>query len=89
MADNEKLVRNRVYIDNFLSYLKDVRGYSEKTVISYGHDLRRLDEFLVSHDLGVEEMAFEDAREFTSELYEQELSHSTINTVSAAVAEMP
>lgn len=84
MADNEKLVRNRVYIDNFLSYLKDVRGYSEKTVISYGHDLRRLDEFLVSHDLGVEEMAFEDAREFTSELYEQELSHSTINRILSA-----
>ena len=84
MADNEKLVRNRVYIDNFLSYLKDVRGYSEKTVISYGHDLRRLDEFLVSHDLSVEEMAFEDAREFTSELYEQELSHSTINRILSA-----
>ena len=84
MADNDKFVRNRVYIDNFLSYLKDVRGYSEKTVISYGHDLKRLDEFLVSHDLAVEEMAFEDAREFTSELYEQELSHSTINRILSA-----
>ena len=84
MADNDKLVRNRVYIDSFLSYLKDVRGYSEKTVISYGHDLGRLDSFLVSHDLAVEEMAFEDAREFTSELYEQELSHSTINRILSA-----
>ena len=84
MADNDKFVRNRVYKDNFLSYLKDVRGYSEKTVISYGHDLKRLDEFLVSHDLAVEEMAFEDAREFTSELYEQELSHSTINRILSA-----
>ena len=59
---NDKLIQNRVHIDSFLSYLKDVRGYSEKTVISYGHDLGRLDEFLTSHDLGVEEMAFEDAR---------------------------
>ena len=84
MADNDKQLRNRVFMDNFLSYLKDVRGYSEKTVVSYGHDLKRLDEFLISHDLGVEEMVFEDAREFTSELYEQELSHSTINRILSA-----
>ena len=84
MPDKDKLTQNRVYIDSFLSYLKDVRGYSEKTVISYGHDLGRLDEFLSSHDLGVEEMAFEDAREFTSELYDQELSHATINRILSA-----
>ena len=81
---NEKSIQNRVYIDSFLSYLRDVRGYSEKTVISYGHDLRRLDEYLSSHDLAVEEMVFEDAREFTSELYEQDLSHSTINRILSA-----
>ena len=49
---NEKLIQNRVHIDSFLSYLRDVRGYSEKTVISYGHDLGRLDAFLSSHNLG-------------------------------------
>ncbi len=54
MPDNDRLIQNRVYIDSFLSYLRDVRGYSEKTVISYGHDLMRLDEFLTSHDLAVE-----------------------------------
>ena len=81
---NDKLTQNRAHIDSFLSYLKDVRGYSEKTVISYGHDLGRLDEFLSSHDLGVEEMAFEDAREFTSELYDKELSHATINRILSA-----
>lgn len=77
-------VQNRVYIDGFLSYLKNVRGYSEKTIVSYAHDLQRLEDFLISHDLAAEDMVFEDAREFTSDLYEQELSHATINRILSA-----
>ncbi len=85
MADSvDKQVQNRVYIDEFLTYLKDVQGYSEKTVISYAHDLRRLDDFLVSHDLAVTDMVYEDARAFTSDLYDQELSHATINRILSA-----
>ena len=66
MADNGKQAQNRAYIDAFLTYLRDVQGYSEKTVISYAHDLGRLEDFLVRHDLAVSEMVYEDAREFTS-----------------------
>ena len=85
MADTvDKQVQNRVYIDEFLTYLKDVQGYSEKTVVSYAHDLRRLDDFLVSHDLSVTEMVYEDARAFTSDLYDEELSHATINRILSA-----
>ena len=86
MADSvstasDKQAQNRAYIDSFLSYLKDVQGYSEKTVISYAHDLKRLDEFLVSHDLGVSEMVYEDARAFVADLYDQNLSHASINRI--------
>ncbi len=86
MADSDttaldKQAQNRAYIDSFLSYLKDVQGYSEKTVVSYAHDLRRLDDFLVSHDLSVSEMVYEDARSFVADLYDQNLSHASINRI--------
>ncbi len=77
----DKQTQNRAYMDGFLSYLGDVRGYSKKTVISYAHDLMRLEDYLSSHDLSLTEMVYEDARQFVAELYEQELSHATINRV--------
>lgn len=77
----DKQTQNRAYIDSFLQYLKDVQGYSEKTVVSYAHDLKRLDDFLVSHDLSVTEMVYEDARTFVADLYDQDLSPSSINRI--------
>ena len=79
--DVDKQTQNRAYIDSFLRYLKDVQGYSEKTVISYAHDLKRLDDFLVSHDLSVTEMVYEDARAFVADLYDQDLSPASINRI--------
>jgi len=79
--DVDKQTQNRAYIDSFLQYLKDVQGYSEKTVISYAHDLKRLDDFLVSHDLSVTEMVYEDARAFVADLYDQDLSPASINRI--------
>jgi len=81
MAEPDKQAQNRAYIDGFLTYLGTVRGYSEKTVVSYAHDLKRLEDYLVSHDLAVEDMVYEDAREFTSGLYEENLSHASINRI--------
>ena len=81
MGENGKQAQNRAYIDAFLTYLRDVQGYSEKTVVSYAHDLSRLEDFLSSHDLAVSEMVYEDAREFTSGLYDEDLSHATINRI--------
>ena len=81
LTEQDKHVRDRALMDEFLTYLKDVQGYSEKTVVSYAHDLRRLDEFLVKRDLSVTEMVYEDARSFTSGLYEEGLSHASINRI--------
>ena len=80
----DKQARNRALIDEYLSYLKDVQGYSEKTVISYAHDLLRLEEYLSKHDMFVGEMVFEDARSFTATLYDQDLSPATINRILSA-----
>ncbi|MBO4392865.1 MAG: tyrosine-type recombinase/integrase [Spirochaetales bacterium] len=79
MADIQ--AQNRAYIDSFLQYLKDVQGYSEKTVISYAHDLKRLDDYLVSHNLDLTEMVYEDARSFVADLYDQGLSPASINRI--------
>lgn len=81
MAGPDKQAQNRAYIDGFLTYLGTVRGYSEKTVISYAHDLKRLEDYLIAHDLALEDMVYEDAREFTSGLYEEDLSHASINRI--------
>lgn len=75
------LVENGKYIEEFLSYLKNVQGYSEKTVISYAHDLERLEKYMELHSLSVVDFEFEDAREFTSELYDKDLSGATINRI--------
>ena len=77
----DRQTQNRAYIDSFLKYLSDVQGYSEKTVISYAHDLKRLDEFLDSHDLDVRDMVYEDARTFVADLYDQNLSPASINRI--------
>ncbi len=80
----DKQAKNRALIDEYLSYLKDVQGYSEKTVISYAHDLLRLEDYLSKHDLYVAEVVFEDARAFTATLYDQNLSPATINRILSA-----
>lgn len=75
---------NREYIDTFLNYLKSVQGYSDRTVVSYAHDLRRLEQYLIKHNLAVKDMVFEDARSFSLSLYEEKLSSATINRILSA-----
>jgi len=72
------------YIKQYISYLKDVAGYSEKTAISYEHDLRRLEDWLNAHSMDVTDMVEEDARAFTVSLYEERLSPATINRILSA-----
>ena len=75
---------NRALIDEFLTYLGSVQGYSEKTVVSYAHDLGRLDEFMSKRGIYVGDMAFEDARSFAAGLYDEGLSPATINRILSA-----
>lgn len=72
---------NRRLIDEYLVYIAKVQGYSEKTVISYSHDLKRLEDFLEEHKLNLEDFVFEDAKSFSLGLYEQQLKPASINRV--------
>lgn len=76
--------QNKKLIEAYLDYLVNVRGYSEKTAISYRHDLLRLEEYLTKHSLELKNFVFEDARDFTLSLYEEKLSHATINRILSA-----
>jgi len=83
-SDVEIQAKNHALIDEFLSYLRNVQGYSDKTVISYAHDLKRLDDFLSKNSLYVGNMVFEDARRFAASLYDENLSCATINRILSA-----
>lgn len=72
------------YISSFISYLRDVAGYSERTVVSYEHDLKRLRTWLSERNTDVTEMTEEDARAFTVSLYEQKLKPASINRILSA-----
>lgn len=78
---NEIQAKNHALIDEFLSYLEKVQGYSDKTIISYAHDLKRLDEYMARRNIYVGDMVFEDARNFVSSLYDENLSSATINRI--------
>jgi len=82
--DKTVVESNRKYIESFLEYLKKVQGYSDKTVISYAHDLKRLEQYLTEHNLLLKDFVFEDAKAFSLKLYEEELKPATINRIISA-----
>lgn len=72
---------NEELVENYLSYIKSVQGYSERTVVSYSHDLKRLTDYCFSHNLLLSDFAFEDARDFSLMLYNQKLASASINRI--------
>lgn len=72
---------NEESVESYLKYLMEVQGYSKHTVVSYGHDLQRLLDYCNKHSLSLNEFQYDDAKEFSLELYEQELSSATINRI--------
>ena len=75
---------NRQYVEDYIEYIKSVQGYSERTVVSYSHDLERLCVFLDSENKTVCEMTYEDAKKFSLGLYDSKLSSATINRILSA-----
>jgi len=65
-------------IDNFLLSLRTEKGYSEKTVISYAHDLQQFMEFLGS-DTEWERISKADMRRFLSHLNQQGYAKSSVS----------
>lgn len=72
---------NEELVENYLYYIKSVQGYSERTFVSYRHDLKRLTDYCLSHKLLFADFSFEDARDFSLMLYNQELASASINRI--------
>ncbi len=72
---------NKDLIDKYLEYLLKVRSFSPKTVTSYAHDLKILEEFLEKRKMSLSDMVFEDAREFFLMLYDLGYKSASINRI--------
>lgn len=68
-------------VEKYIKYLVNVQGYSEHTAVSYQHDLDRLSEYCNNYKLNFKDFQFEDARNFSLLLHNEELSSATINRV--------
>lgn len=74
----------KILIDEFLIYLKSVRGLSENSLIAYTNDLVHLKEIL-SETTPVDDVTTEDLRLCIYKLSEKKMSAATINRFIAAV----
>ena len=72
-------------LDDFLIYLKDIRKYSEHTVISYGEDIADFLLFLKKDDKSKSQVEKETIRLFLLELTNRKLSHTSIKRYLAAL----
>ncbi|MCR4676667.1 MAG: tyrosine-type recombinase/integrase [Sphaerochaetaceae bacterium] len=68
-------------VEKYLDYLVKVRGFSEKTAVSYRHDLEILEDYLKERKMDFPDMVFEDAREFSLKLHEENYKPASINRI--------
>ena len=64
------------YIDKFLEYLKNEKGYSEHTIKSYYEDIRFFYEFLKEKD--IKNVDYPEIRIYLSHLYDKKYKSKTI-----------
>jgi len=64
----------------FLSYLRVEKGLSQNTILAYGRDLKRFDEFLTARKKNKAELVNrEDVVDFLSSLYKQKLDSRSVS----------
>ena len=64
----------------FLSYVRVEKGLSQNTILAYGRDLKRFDEFLTARKKKkIEEVNREDIVDFLSSLYKQKLDSRSVS----------
>ena len=84
MSDNLKQ-----YIADFYSYLEKERRYSKHTCVSYNHDLRRLNDFLIeyigSSDISAEGIDKQAIRHFLGKEFEEGFSSKTVGRRLASI----
>jgi len=69
---------NTELLDEYETYIKSVKGDSEKTIEAYSHDLGEFVAFLDSMDLSLNDIDIHDARRYISHLRDTKLSERSI-----------
>jgi tyrosine recombinase XerC len=72
-------------IGSYCDYMEQVRHLSEHTVKAYRHDLRLYEQFIVTRDIPMDRIQFEDARRFVSRLHKHGYSQKSINRIISAI----
>lgn len=72
-------------IDQYLSYLRYEKHYSEHTISSYKKDLHHWNEFLGTHNKPVFEATYKDVRLFLNHCHHQKLARTTVGRKMSAI----
>lgn len=67
------------YIDKYLEYLKVVKKYSDKTIISYYDDLVEYNEFIQNNFSNITDINYDTVKEYMKYLYERGINKNTIS----------
>ena len=67
------------YINEFINFIKNVRNYSENTVINYKKDLEEYSKYLKFNNLNILSITYKEVKEYLSYLYDKEYSKSTLS----------
>ena len=67
------------YIDKYLEYLKVVKKYSDKTIISYYDDLILYNEFLGNKFINILDISYDTVKEYMKYLYSLNIGKSSIS----------
>lgn len=67
------------YIDKYLEYLKVVKKYSDKTIISYYDDLVEYNEFIQNNFSDIISIDYDMVKEYMKYLYERKISKASIS----------
>ncbi len=67
------------YIENYTKYLKVIKNYSEKTILSYYDDLVEYKEFLGNNFIDILNIDYEVVTKYLKYLYERKINKSSIS----------
>lgn len=73
------------YIDKYLEYLKVIKKYSEKTILSYSNDLIEYNEFLGNNFSNILDIDYELVTKYLKYLYEREINKNSISRKLSSV----
>jgi site-specific recombinase XerD len=68
-----------IIIQNYISYLKNVRNMSERTILSYEQDILEFNSFLKQNEIDFDQMENNTALQYIKSLKDRKLSKSTIS----------